>query len=74
MVVITARDVSGRDISKRDRQYTYNIILRHVCESLLRWKSNKYYIFVCVRACVHSTCMCGCPAAWACLCACVPVF
>jgi hypothetical protein len=26
----------------------YNITLRRVCESLLTWKNNKYYIFVCV--------------------------
>ena len=33
----------------------YNVILRHVRESLLPWKSKKYHIFVClcVLACVH---------------------
>ena len=29
----------------------YNVTLRHVRESLLPWKSNKYYIFVCACAC-----------------------
>ena len=27
--------------------------MRRVRELLLQWKSNKYYIFVCVRACVR---------------------
>ena len=34
-------------------QYTYNVTLRRVRESLLPWKSNKYYIFVCVCVRVH---------------------
>ena len=40
---------------EQDRQCTYNVTLRCFCESLFPWKSNKYYIFVCVcvRACVH---------------------
>jgi hypothetical protein len=29
--------------------YVYNVTLRRVHESLLLWKSNKYYIFVGVR-------------------------
>jgi hypothetical protein len=41
---------------KINKQCTYNITLRRVRESLLLWKSNKYYTFV--RACV--------PEAWAC--------
>jgi hypothetical protein len=44
---------------KQDSQCTYNITLRRVCESLLLWKSSKYYIFVCVH--VHK---CGCPGTW----------
>jgi hypothetical protein len=43
---------------KRDTQYTYNVTLRRVRESLLPWKSNQYYIFVCV-----------CPGVWAYACA-----
>jgi hypothetical protein len=41
------------------RQCMYNVKLRRVRESLLQWKSNKYYLLVCVcvracvRACVH---------------------
>lgn len=26
---------------KEDRQYRYNVTMRHVCEGLLPWKSNK---------------------------------
>ena len=33
---------------KQDRQCAYNVIMRRVRESLLEWKSNKCYIFVCV--------------------------
>ena len=32
------------------RQCKYNVTLRRFRESLLPWKSNKYYVFVCVRA------------------------
>ena len=34
----------------------YNVILKHVRETLLPWKSSKYYITVCVpvRACVRA--------------------
>jgi hypothetical protein len=28
---------------------SYNVTLRRVRESLFMWKSNKYYMFVCVR-------------------------
>ena len=38
----------------QDRQCTCNVTLRHVHESLLPWKSIKYYIFLRVRA---RTCM-----------------
>ena len=34
--------------SKQDKQCTYNVTLTRVRESLLPWKSNKYYVFVCV--------------------------
>ena len=34
--------------SSQDRQCTYNVTLRRVRELLLPWKSNEYYIFVCV--------------------------
>ena len=39
---------------ERERQCTYNVILRRVHESLLPWRSNKYYLLVCVcvRACM----------------------
>ena len=56
--------------NKQDRQHTYKVTLRRVCESLLPWKSSKHYIFVCVCAVVR-TCVCGGPGAWACACACV---
>jgi hypothetical protein len=34
-------------IYKEDRQCTYNVTFMRVRETLLPWKSNKYYIFVC---------------------------
>ena len=37
-----------------NRQCTYNVTLRRVRESLLQWKSNKYYILDCVCACVRA--------------------
>jgi hypothetical protein len=38
---------------EQGRQITLNVTVRRVRESLLPWKRNKYYIFVCacVRAC-----------------------
>ena len=46
----------------------YDVTLRRVRESLLPWKSNKYYLLVCVRmgarTCVHM----GTRGAWACVC------
>jgi hypothetical protein len=48
------------------RQCTYKVILRRFRESLLQWKSNKYYISVCV--CLRA---CGYPSAWACSCVCM---
>ena len=58
----------------QDTQCTYKVMLRRVYESLLSWKSNNYYIFLCVctrvranalmRACMRA---CGCPDAWACV-------
>jgi hypothetical protein len=38
----------------KDRQCTYDVTLRRVRESLLPWKSNKYYVF---RLC---KCLCVC--------------
>jgi hypothetical protein len=42
---------------EQDRQCTYNVTIRRVRESLLPWKSSKYYLLVCVcmgaRKCVH---------------------
>jgi hypothetical protein len=42
---------------EQQRQCTYNVTLRRVRELLLPWRSNKYYIFVCVcvdvRTCVR---------------------
>ena len=29
----------------QDRQYMYNVTLRRVCATIVRWKSNEYYIF-----------------------------
>jgi hypothetical protein len=48
---------------QQDRLCTYNVTLRHACKSLLQWKSNKYYIFVCTYVYValliqHATCTC----------------
>jgi hypothetical protein len=40
---------------KQQMKCTYNSTLRRVRESLLPWRRNKYYIFVCVRACA---CLC----------------
>jgi hypothetical protein len=36
---------------QQDSQCTYNVILKRVRVSLLRWNSNKCYISVCVCAC-----------------------
>ena len=48
--------------TQQDRQCTYNVTLRRASESLLPWKSNKYYIFcLCMRACLWVTgqvCVC----------------
>jgi hypothetical protein len=50
---------------QQDRQCTYNVILRRVCELLLPWKTNTYYIFMCVcvrardRGRVHALCACS---------------
>ena len=56
---------------RQHRQLTYDVMLRSVRESLLPWKSNKYYAFLCVCVCV---CVCarvrGCghQEAWTCAC------
>ena len=39
-----------RGMNKLNRKCAYNAILRHVCESFLPWKSNKYYMVLCVCA------------------------
>jgi hypothetical protein len=36
--------------TEQDRQWMHEAALRRVCESFLLWKSNKYFIFVCVCA------------------------
>jgi hypothetical protein len=51
---------------KQDRQCAYNVTIRRVRESLLVWKSNKYYIFVCV--CPRAR---GSGRMHACVCVCV---
>jgi hypothetical protein len=46
-------------LGERQKQCTYNVTLRRIHELLLPWKTNNYYIFVCMcvcvpgRACVH---------------------
>jgi hypothetical protein len=48
--VVFRKERSIVSIIKQYRQCTYNVTMRRFRESLLPWKSNKYYIFVCVRA------------------------
>ena len=43
----------GLRLEKQYRHCTYNVTLRRVRESLLPWKSNKYYWLVCVCACAY---------------------
>ena len=45
-------------IKKQKSECTYKVTLRRFRESLLSWKINTYYIFVCVRACVRNACVC----------------
>jgi hypothetical protein len=40
--------ISGVLQARQEGKYTYNVTLRRVCESLCPWKSNKYYLLVCV--------------------------
>ena len=40
----------------------YTVTFRRVRESLLQWKSSKYYLFICLRACVRA-----CAGALACM-------
>ena len=55
----------------QDRQCTYNVTMRRVCETLLQWKSKKYYIFLCVCVCGWvGGCRCSYKDACVCLCAC----
>jgi hypothetical protein len=49
-VVHTATNELQKLKKKKDWQLTYKVTLRGVRESLLQWTSNKYYIFVRVRA------------------------
>jgi hypothetical protein len=50
--VLCLKDLVADDTeTNQDRQYTCNVTLRRVRGSLLPWKSNICYIFVC--ACVH---------------------
>ena len=49
--VISKKLKCTRLLQNVSRQCTYNVILTRVHESLLPRKSNKYYIFVCVRVC-----------------------
>ena len=58
--------------SEQDRQCTCNVTPTRVRESLLPWKSNKCYIFVCVYVRARARAFL-CPGAWACVCAYVPV-
>jgi hypothetical protein len=53
---------------KQDRQWTYNVTFRRICEKLLPWKSNKHYTYICVCVCVWDSvgacvcvlvCVCG---------------
>jgi hypothetical protein len=43
------RKETGGTVVQQDRQCTCNVTWRHVCELLLPWENNEYYIFVCVR-------------------------
>jgi hypothetical protein len=58
--------------SKQGRQCTYNVILRRIRETLLPWKSNKYYTFVCMcaRARVHACVVPGSASVCMRVCAC----
>jgi hypothetical protein len=51
--------------TKQDKMH--NVTLRHVRETLLLWKSNKYYIFLC--ACIDG-CAQVCGNEHVCVCAC----
>jgi hypothetical protein len=48
-------------LEQNKRDNLHNVTFRRLREILLPWKNNKYYIVVCVRACVRqSTCACAC--------------
>ena len=69
-----ARRSKGRNNMDVPKYFSLNetMYIEALRESLLPWKSNKYYIFVC--ACVWLRARaCGCPGAWASACACVRV-
>jgi hypothetical protein len=52
---------AGLDATKKeqDRQCTYNVKLRRNRKSLWLWKSNKYYIVVCLYARVGVQIVCA---------------
>ena len=55
----------------QDMQCTYNVTLTHVWKLLLQWKSDKYYIFLCVCMCICTrACVRGYTGADVSLCAC----
>ena len=48
-------------LMSQDSRCTYNVTMRRVRQSLLPWKSNKYYTFVTVCVCAR---MGGCVRVW----------
>ena len=56
-------------IDRKNKSGIALVILKRAGESLLPWKSNKYYVFVCVRVRAPARVRaCGCLNAWACTC------
>jgi hypothetical protein len=41
----------GKRTTQQDRQCTWNVTMRRIHESLLQWKSSKYYLLVCMCKC-----------------------
>ena len=61
-VVVTQLKVTfNSKMAKKDMRYTYNVILKSIRESLLTWKSNKYYMIFCVFVCA---CTLWCVGLW----------
>ena len=50
--VVQAAEYGPRG-EQRQKQCSYNVTLRRLHELLLPWKTNNYYIFVCVCVCVR---------------------